>query len=35
MKYMNWSYDQLMSCPNDYIEVIVALAEEQNRQTQR
>lgn len=23
MRYMRWSYDQLIACPDDYIEVIV------------
>jgi hypothetical protein len=27
MRYMRWSYDQLMGCPADYVDVIV----EENR----
>ena len=32
MRYMNWSFDQLMRCPESYVDVIVELArEEQNK----
>lgn len=27
MCYMGWSYDQLLACPDDYIEIIVERAE--------
>lgn len=26
MRYMNWSYDQLMACPEDYLQVISDVA---------
>lgn len=29
MRYMSWSYDQLMVCPNDYIPVIRELARQE------
>lgn len=31
MRYMGWSYDQLLACPDDYIE---ALVEESRREKQ-
>ena len=24
MRYMNWSYEQLLACPADYVPVIIA-----------
>lgn len=27
MRYMRWSYDQLMSCPVDYVPVILERAQ--------
>lgn len=32
MRYMRWSYDQLMGCPQDYLPVI---AEESKREAQQ
>lgn len=29
MRYMRWSYDELMACPKDYVPVIVAQSKEE------
>jgi hypothetical protein len=34
MRYMSWSYDQLMVCPDHYIAHIYAVAEEEKREAE-
>lgn len=34
MKYMGWSYDQLMTCPEPYVSGIVDFAEEERAETE-
>lgn len=29
MKYMSWSYDQLMACPASYLPVIAGIARQE------
>lgn len=30
MRYMGWSYTQLLECPQDYLEIIHEIAREEN-----
>jgi hypothetical protein len=34
MKYMGWSYDQLMLCPEGYLRCIVEYAEGERREAE-
>jgi hypothetical protein len=34
MKYMGWSYDQLMQCPATYISAIAEYAERERREAE-
>ncbi len=35
MRFMGWSYDDLMQCPQAYIEVIVEVGNEEAKEAKR